>query len=636
MKDDQLANNILKLVGGKDNVNSLIHCVTRLRFKLKNESLAQTDDIKDLEGVMTVVKSGGQYQVVIGDKVTEIYNLITPQLNASAIESDDDSKSDAKEKTSIWNAAVQLLSGLFMPILGPLAAAGVLKGLLALCTTVGWLTTKSGTYMILYAASDAIFYFLPIILGFSAGKVFKTNSYMGAMIGAALVYPNLVSAYTAGSHLTFFGIPVVLMNYTQTLIPIIAAVYVLSVLEKFLNRIIPRQVKGILVPLFCLIIVVPLTFLIVGPITSTLSTWLANAVLALYHLFPAGAGFVLAGIWQLAVLLGLHWAFIPIFLNNIATKGYDPINAMLFCTVFAQTGAALAMAIKAKDTKFKELATTAFISGFMGITEPIIYGVTIPHKKSFAMASIASAFGGGIAGAAESKMFGGFAPGGIFGIPMFIGKSGIDVGFIGFLISLIVGFIGALVLTLIFVPGVEAQAQEDTKDVVLISNDFEITAPLSGQAELLSNVKDDVFSKGLMGPGIAIIPDKGEVVAPFDGTVVSVFPTKHALGLRSDSGIEVLIHIGLDTVNLKGQYFETTLKSQQHFSRGEKLETFDLKAIKNAGYDVTVPIIVTNKDEFKKTRIINDTGEIRAGDLIIEAQADELESTDVADNNALI
>lgn len=636
MKDDQLANNILKLVGGKDNVNSLIHCVTRLRFKLKNESLAQTDDIKDLEGVMTVVKSGGQYQVVIGDKVTEIYNLITPQLNASAIESDDDSKSDAKEKTSIWNAAVQLLSGLFMPILGPLAAAGVLKGLLALCTTVGWLTTKSGTYMILYAASDAIFYFLPIILGFSAGKVFKTNSYMGAMIGAALVYPNLVSAYTAGSHLTFFGIPVVLMNYTQTLIPIIAAVYVLSVLEKFLNRIIPRQVKGILVPLFCLIIVVPLTFLIVGPITSTLSTWLANAVLALYHLFPAGAGFVLAGIWQLAVLLGLHWAFIPIFLNNIATKGYDPINAMLFCTVFAQTGAALAMTIKAKDTKFKELATTAFISGFMGITEPIIYGVTIPHKKSFAMASIASAFGGGIAGAAESKMFGGFAPGGIFGIPMFIGKSGIDVGFIGFLISLIVGFIGALVLTLIFVPGVEAQAQEDTKDVVLISNDFEITAPLSGQAELLSNVKDDVFSKGLMGPGIAIIPDKGEVVAPFDGTVVSVFPTKHALGLRSDSGIEVLIHIGLDTVNLKGQYFETTLKSQQHFSRGEKLETFDLKAIKNAGYDVTVPIIVTNKDEFKKTRIINDTGEIRAGDLIIEAQADELESTDVADNNALI
>lgn len=636
MKDDQLANNILKLVGGKDNVNSLIHCVTRLRFKLKNESLAQTDDIKDLEGVMTVVKSGGQYQVVIGDKVTEIYNLITPQLNASAIESDDDSKSDAKEKTSIWNAAVQLLSGLFMPILGPLAAAGVLKGLLALCTTVGWLTTKSGTYMILYAASDAIFYFLPIILGFSAGKVFKTNSYMGAMIGAALVYPNLVSAYTAGSHLTFFGIPVVLMNYTQTLIPIIAAVYVLSVLEKFLNRIIPRQVKGILVPLFCLIIVVPLTFLIVGPITSTLSTWLANAVLALYHLFPAGAGFVLAGIWQLAVLLGLHWAFIPIFLNNIATKGYDPINAMLFCTVFAQTGAALAMAIKAKDTKFKELATTAFISGFMGITEPIIYGVTIPHKKSFAMASIASAFGGGIAGAAGSKMFGGFAPGGIFGIPMFIGKSGIDVGFIGFLISLIVGFIGALVLTLIFVPGVEAQAQEDTKDVVLISNDFEITAPLSGQAELLSNVKDDVFSKGLMGPGIAIIPDKGEVVAPFDGTVVSVFPTKHALGLRSDSGIEVLIHIGLDTVNLKGQYFETTLKSQQHFSRGEKLETFDLKAIKNAGYDVTVPIIVTNKDEFKKTRIINDTGEIRAGDLIIEAQADELESTDVADNNALI
>ncbi len=457
MNDKELASQIIELVGGKQNVTSLIHCVTRLRFHLKDESKAKTEDIKSLEGVMTVVKSGGQYQVVIGENVANVYENILPFLAVNDVDTDQKiAANEEKGKTSFFNSAVQILSSLFTPILGPLAASGILKGFLVLLTLTDIVTEKSGTYMILYAAADALFYFLPILLGFSAAKVFKTNQYMGAIIGGALVYPTMVAAYNSGGQLNFLGLPVVLMSYAQTLIPIIAAVYFLSIVEKLLNRIIPKSLKGIFVPLLCLVIVVPVTFLVVGPITNTLSQWLADVVLAIYGVFPPVAGFLLAGIWQGAVLLGLHWAFIPVFLNNIATKGFDPINAMLYCTVFGQVGAALAMFIKAKDHKFKELSLTAVISGFLGITEPIIYGVTIPHKKSFIMASIGSAFGGAIAGFSSAKMYGGFASGGIFGIPMFISKSGINSEFIGFILSLIVAFTVALVLTLLTVPGVKA------------------------------------------------------------------------------------------------------------------------------------------------------------------------------------
>lgn len=612
MKDQELANQILDKVGGKENINSLIHCVTRLRFKLKDESIAKTDEIKNLNDVLTVVQSGGQYQVVIGDKVEQIYNKIIPKLDNESAEM---ISQDNKGKTSLGNAAVQMLSALFTPILGPLAAAGILKGFLVLLTLTHILSSSSGTYMILYAAADALFYFLPILLGFSAAKVFKTNQYMGAVIGAALVYPDMISAYNAGKTLYFMGIPVVLMSYVQTLIPIIAAVFFLSLVEKFLNRVIPQSLKGIFVPLLCLVIVVPVTFLVVGPITSILSTGLATAVLALYKLVPTLAGFVLAGIWQMAVLLGLHWAFIPIFLNNIATKGFDPINAMLYCTVFGQVGAALAMTIKAKDAKFKELGITAVISGFLGITEPIIYGVTIPHKKSFIMASIGSAFGGAIAGFYSSKMYGGFASGGIFGIPMFIGPHGINSEFIGFLFSLIVAFTVALVLTLLLVPSVKS----DEHDSSLSEKESTVVeAPVDGTIEALANVNDQVFSKELMGPGIAIIPSKGEIYAPFDGMVISVFPTKHAIGLRSNSGLELLINIGLDTVNLKGKYFKSLIENRQHIKKGQLLETFDINSIKNEGYDTIVLVIVTNTQEIGDIDIKAENGIISTGSLIIE------------------
>lgn len=640
MSNDDLGKEILNLVGGKDNVNNLIHCVTRLRFKLKDVRKADTNTIKSLDGVMTVVQSGGQYQVVIGDNVADIYDQITPLLNQDSVSDDVEREEATQEKESIGNRLVQTLSALFTPILGVLAAAGILKGILVLLSITHVLSEKSGTYMILYATADAMFYFLPILLGFSAAKVFKTNQYLGAVVGAALVYPTMVAAYNAKTALTFLKIPVVLMSYPQTLIPIVAAVYVLSKLYRWLDKVIPKQLKGIFAPLLSLVVVVPLTYLVVGPITSTLSQGLADAVLWLYNIFPAAAGFVLAGIWQGAVLLGLHWAFIPIFLNNIATKGFDPINAMLYCTVFGQVGAALAMAIKSKDTKFKEIAYSGTISGFLGITEPIIYGVTIPHKKSFVMASIGSAFGGAIAGFSSAKMFGGFASGGIFGIPMFIDSKGINGSFIGFCLSLIVAFTVALVLTLVLVPGVEAKteaketaARQTTRPVIA---NGDVTSPITGTLMSLSAVKDDVFAKGIMGSGFAIAPTDGKVYAPFDGKVVSVFPTKHAIGLVSRNGVELLIHIGLDTVELKGKYFDTKVVNDQSVHQGELLETFDIEAIKKAGYDTTIPVIVTNTNEFKDIAVIRADGPVQAGDSVLNVVAEEKQmiTSSVAVNKA--
>ncbi|GAB2027412.1 PTS transporter subunit EIIC [Lactovum odontotermitis] len=452
MKKEELAKDILSDIGGKENIADITHCATRLRFKLKDESKANTESLKDLDGVMTVIKSGGQYQVVVGDKVPEIYAELvklagitdTSQSNSSA----SSSSSDKNEKLS--SKLVAILSGLFTPVLGLLAASGILKGILVLLTTIGILKATDGTYIILFAAADAFFYFLPVILGFSAGKVFKTNQYIGAMLGAVLVYPTLITAYADKVDLTFLHIPVILMSYASSLLPAVIAVFALAQLDKLLRKVIPDLLKLIFVPLLEIVIMVPLTLLIVGPVFSQVGKILSDVSMAIYAFSPLAAGFLLAGIWQGVVLFGMHWAFIPIFINNISVHGFDPINAMLYCTVFGQVGAAMAVAIKTRSRKQREVAAAATISGFLGITEPIIYGVTLPRKRPFIAASIGSAFGGAIAGVFGAKMFGGFASGGIFGIPMFINpKNGVGSGFIGFVMSLLVAFLLALIITFV-------------------------------------------------------------------------------------------------------------------------------------------------------------------------------------------
>ncbi|EAF0862296.1 PTS beta-glucoside transporter subunit IIBCA [Listeria monocytogenes] len=618
MNNSDLAKEVVKLVGGKENILSVIHCVTRLRFKLRDENLAETEKIKALKGVMTVVKSGGQYQVVIGDHVSYVYDEVIRVLGIKP----DDALQDnpEQEHKSIFNKFVELISGIFMPVLGLLAASGILKGFLTAAVTMGLINTSAGVYEVLYAASDALFYFMPIILGFSAGKVFKTNQYLSAAVGAALVYPTLVDMYSNGAHLTFLHIPVILMNYTMSVIPVILAIYFMSKLEKVLVKFIPKSLQLIFVPLLLLLIVVPVSLIIIGPVSTYASQLLAKGALGLYSLSPMIAGFFLAGVWQVAVMFGLHWAFIPIFINNISVLGYDPINAMLYCTVFAQTGAVMAVMLKTRNQELRSLSITATISGFLGITEPAIYGVNLPYKKPFIMACVGSAFGGAIAGMSAAKMFGGFASGGIFGIPMFINPDGIGWDFWGFLISLVVAFSVALILTYFF------GFKDKVEEVVIQTGekatlDETIYSPLQGELIALNDVKDEVFSAGIMGAGVAILPASGEIRAPFDGTVLNVFQTKHAIGLISKQGVELLIHVGLDTVNLNGQFFDIEVSESEEIKKGDLLGTFELDTIKKAGYDITTPIIVTNSATLADVITVNLGKHVDNNQKILEAKA---------------
>jgi len=461
MKYEQLAKDIIKNVGGKENVNSLTHCITRLRFKLKDESKANTEVLKNMNGVVTVIKSGGQYQVVIGNHVTDVFDDVVAIGGFQA--SSPEGSQESTEKTNLFNKFIDVISGVFTPTLGVLAATGMIKGFNALFVALGLLSNKSGTYAILNAIGDSLFYFFPIFLGYSASKKFKGNKFIGMAIGAALVYPTL-STLTAGKPLytlfagtvlaspvytTFLGIPVILMTYSSTVIPIILAAYVGAKIEKGFTKIIPDVVKLFLVPFCTLLVTVPLTLIVIGPIATWAGKLLGAATLGIYSLSPILAGIFMGAFWQVFVIFGLHWGFVPIVINNLSVLHYDPILAATFGASFAQTGVVLAVLLKTKNAKLKSIAIPAFISGIFGVTEPAIYGVTLPSKKPFIISCIGAAVGGGIAGLMGTKiwMMGGL---GVFGIPSYIGPKGMDQGFYGAIISIIVSFILGFVITFLF------------------------------------------------------------------------------------------------------------------------------------------------------------------------------------------
>lgn len=435
-KYDELAKTIIKNVGGKDNVISLGHCITRLRFKLRDESKANTDVLKETDGVVTVMKGAGQYQVVIGNQVGDVFDAVNEigQFGASSEVLPDD-----EVKLGLGATLIDLISGIFQPILGVLSAAGIIKGVLALFVFFGWMSDSSGVYTTLYSVADGFFYFLPIILGYTAAEKFRSNKFIGIAIGAALVYPSMVSmasaeplgtlfagsAFEASYSATFAGIPILMPSssgYPSTVVPIVAAVFFASYVERFFRKVIPDVVKMFLVPAATLTIVVPLTFLIIGPITTFLSSLVGAVFTAIFNLPVVGgliAGLVMGAVWQILVIFGLHWGLVPLAMINYSSLGYDFILSPMFGASFAQTMVVLAILLRTKDQKLKQIALPAFISGIFGVTEPAIYGVTLPKKKPFVISCIAASIGGGIIGlmGAKSYMMGGL---GVFGIPNYI------------------------------------------------------------------------------------------------------------------------------------------------------------------------------------------------------------------------
>lgn len=445
----QLAENILKTVGGEENVSSLVHCATRLRFKLKDPKQADKKALEQLEGVIAVIDSGGQQQVVIGNHVADVYNAIGAvshlSLSDEEVPADDGAAESKRGPKELVNSFIGMISSVFTPLLGAFCGAGLLKALLILFTTLNWLSSDSGTYMILYAGADAIFNFLPIALAVSAAKFFKTNRYVAFIVGAALVYPTMTAAYTAGTSLTFLGIPVVLASYTSSVIPAFVAVWALSKIEKLLNKIIPQILKGILVPLLCVMIVVPLTFLVIGPVTDYGGKLLSSGYNALIGVNPIVAGGLVALIWPVVVLFGLHWGFVPIVLNNLNVFGRDTLFTITGPNNFCQAGACLGVFLKTKNKELKLVAGSAAVSAFFaGITEPAIYGVNLKYKRPFVIACIFSGIAGAIT-AAVGAGCGTFVGTGLLTLPAYIGQ-----GFVGFLIACAIAFVGSTVCTFLF------------------------------------------------------------------------------------------------------------------------------------------------------------------------------------------
>ncbi|MDR4949694.1 beta-glucoside-specific PTS transporter subunit IIABC [Neobacillus cucumis] len=614
-----LTRNILELVGGRDNINSVFHCVTRLRFKLKDEKIAKTEEIKNLEGVVTVMQSGGQYQVVIGNHVPDVYATFLEVANMSAATSNNDTGND--QKVGLGARFIDMISGVFTPILGVLAATGMIKGFAALILALGWVSATSGTYNLLNIAGDGLFNFLPIFLGYTAMKKFGGTPFVGMAIAAALVHPTLTTLTTGNPlytlfkgtlfqsdiRITFLGIPVIMMSYASSVIPILLSAFFAAKVEKGFKKVIPDVIKTFVVPFLTILIMVPLTFIVIGPIATWAGTLLGAATVWIYHLSPLVAGLILGGFWQVFVMFGLHWGLVPIAINNISTLHYDPVLATVVLVCFAQTGAVLGVMLKTKNKGLKSLSIPAFISGIFGVTEPAIYGITLPLKKPFIMSCIGGAVGGGIVGATAGKlwMFGGM---GVFVIPTFIKPgSGLDSSFWGAIIGTVASFVVGFILTYLFGfkdPANKEKTTNETKTEKVIDKNRtqEVVSPLKGKVIPLNQVEDAAFSSEVMGKGVAIEPTEGKVVSPVNGIVTTLFNTKHAIGVTSDNGVEVLIHVGMDTVQLEGEPFIAHVQQGDTVKAGDLLVEFDIAKIKAAGLPVTTPVIITNTDDYAEIK----------------------------------
>lgn len=609
---DQLSKDIVKYIGGEENVISLFHCATRLRFKVKDEAGVDKKRLEQLKGVITVINSGGQMQVVIGNDVADVYEAIFANTGLKPENKENDNKS--QEKKNLLNTFMETISGIFAPVLGAMSGAGMLKALLILCTTCGLLTADMGTYRILYAAADGVFTFIPMFLAITAARKFKANEFVSLGIAAALVYPDMTAAFSAGEALTFLKIPVVLVSYTSSVIPIVISIYALSKLEKALKKIVPSVCKTFLTPMLSLMIMVPATYLVIGPISDTAGKLLASGYTALVGFNPMIAGGILGLIWPAAVMFGLHWGFVPIVMNNIAEYGRDTLFVITGPNNMAQAGATLGVFLKTKNKEIKELAGPAALSAVLaGITEPAIYGVTLRFKRPFFIGAIFSGIAGAIVAVAGT------------GAPTLLGTSiltlpgYIGVGFVGFLIACAIAYFGSAIVTYLFGYSddmLPKDEEEENSTETVVEKDVEIKAPVNGKAIDLSEVKDEVFAGGALGKGAAIIPEDGRICAPCDGVVSLVYPTGHAIGIQSDNGAELLIHIGMDTVTLEGKCFDIKVKQGQEIKAGELLIEADLEGIQSAGLDTTTPIVVTNVDDYVDITAEN-MGNIKAGDRLL-------------------
>jgi len=683
-KYSDLAADIVQNVGGPGNINSVSNCMTRLRFDLKDESLANDQFFKTHPQLIDLIKAGGQYQVVVGPHVEDVYTEVAPLAGGTALGTitEDGAVAGVKKRRSPLQTFSQFMQGTMFPILGIMGACGIVQGILAVLQNFNIISPENTIYQLYNAAGQALFHFFPVILGFSVAKYLKMNPYFGAILGAALMFPDIQNMEGR----TFFGINISGISYAGTVIPIMLICVAARPLEKWLSRKVPGVVRSFIVPLILLLIFVPIGFAIIGPLANAISNALASALTAVANFNLPVAAVLLAGLWQVMVLFGIHQAVAMVMIVDLIAGNPNPLLAYTGSSGWAFFGIAFAIWLKTRSKRMKEVAMPAWISAFFGITEPAMYGLALPRMKIFVLGCLAAAAAGLVGGLTRVTMYH-LSGSGIFGFGSLVAPgvpiSNLVWGLIGSAVPLLIGFISAWILyhddpaeltdtvdgeeakalkhghraeeeeqkaelhheralalagattgavaspavayapnpavaytpttTTAYVPATpntayvpatteyaETTVTPVTPPVVVSSSPpvVQVQAPLTGRVIPLSEVNDPVFSQGMMGDGIAIVPTEGKLVAPFDGTVASIFPTGHAVGVRSADGAEVLMHIGMDTVALNGQHFKAHVVNGQQVKAGDTLVEFDIPAIEAAGYQLATPIIVTNGGEF--------------------------------------
>ncbi|MFP7476821.1 beta-glucoside-specific PTS transporter subunit IIABC [Terribacillus saccharophilus] len=619
MNHRKTAEEILQLVGGESNVQNVIHCMTRLRFNLYDNSKANRQALEQVDGVLGTNISGSQFQLIIGNEVPKVYKEIIANSNLSESKSAD---GESKQKKNVISSIFDVISGVFTPILPAIAGAGMIKGIAALLVTFGWLQEASQTYQILTVIGDGAFYFLPILLAISAARKFGSNPYVAAAIGAAILHPTLTAMFAEGGSISFVGLPVTIATYSSTVIPILLAIWIASYVEKWVDRITHASLKLIVVPSVTLLVVVPVTLITVGPLGAIAGNYLSAGTNFLFQNAGIIAMILLAGTFSLIIITGMHYALVPIMLNNIAVNGFDYMIPAMFLANFGQAGAAFAVAMRSKNKKFKSLSFTTALTATMGVTEPAMYGVNMRLKKPFVAALIGAAAGGVLYALTDVKAYIVAGMAGLPGLPTFVGPE-----FIFAILGLVLAFVAAAVMTWIMgFEDIVAPAEETTTEKKAVDTAEEtdsektsevIASPLTGEVRPLAEVSDPTFAQEIIGKGTAIFPSKGEVVSPVDGEVVTLFATKHAIGLRSTNGAEVLIHVGIDTVKLNGEHFAAHIASGDKVQKGQKLVSFDMEAIQAAGYDIITPIIITNTAEYEDITALAE-GTVTSGEAILD------------------
>lgn len=598
-KDKQLAQRIVELIGGKENVNDAWHCQTRLRFKLVDESKAETEKIKELTGVINVLSKGGVYQIVIGPNVADVFEELEPLLNLNQ-------GSEQKEKTNIGAKIIDFVSGVFQPIIPALSGAGMVKAVLALLVVFKAVSIESATYQLLNMLGDTIFYFLPVFLAFTEARKLKCNQIIAAAVATVLVNPTWLSFVTAGKPVNLFNvIPFHLVNYAYSVIPIILIVFVQSYIEHFLNKLIPKAVELVFVPMLTLLIMGILALSVLGPIGDILGGYLSQFFTYLSVNASWAPALLVGGLLPVMVMFGLHNGIAPLGVMQMATKGYDSIFGP-GCVVsnMCSATAALVVALRTRDQKTKELGFSSSITAYMGITEPALYGINLPKRYPLIAAMIGGAFGGLYAGLTHTHRFA-TGSSGLPAVLLYIGDNTLRY-LVNILIAMVIGVVITAVLTYLLSLKYETK---DKKKVQLATEPqvvyAEISSPVKGELLPLSQSDDEAFASQAMGKGFVVKPSEGKVYAPVDGKVVSLFSTKHAIGILGDNGAEILIHIGIDTVDLKGKYFTAHVKQGQKVTKGQLLIEFDRSKITASGYNDEIMVIITNTNSYQNVELLD-------------------------------